>query len=311
MFESTIHLDPSQRYLVALSGGRDSIALLHFLLEKGINKLLVCHLNHRLRGKESGQDAAFVRRLATRLKLPLELESIDVAKLAEKNSLSIETAARQARYDFFAKVARQHRTPRLLLAHHADDQAETVLYNLLRGSAGPRGMLAKSERRISGYQMTLLRPLLDTTRNEINEYIKNRKLKFREDSTNAEPIATRNRMRHEALPLLAEIMDRDITPALARAARYQHELDETLDALLDHLELYDPQGRLFLPKLQQLTPLLQRQALFQYLKSNGIKDIDRATLERCRDLLIPGGSHATTLSGGKQLRRKEARLFLA
>lgn len=303
-------LDVSQRYLVGVSGGRDSVALLDWLLQTGVKKVVVCHLNHGLRGIDSGQDAAFVRRLAERHELPVEVEKVLVKKLVAREGGSVEAVARQQRYEFFAKCGRKHRIPRVVLGHHQDDQAETVLFNLLRGSAGLRGMNSVSERRIMGYQLTLLRPMLGVSRVEIDEYVRVRGLSYREDQTNQLGVATRNRLRHEVLPLLSEVMERDVKVSLVRAAAQQGDIDEALAGILHSLELLDPQERLYLPKLQRVSPAIQRQALYQYLKQQKVMDIDRAMLERARDLVLPGGAPALTLPGGRQLRRRQKRLFI-
>jgi tRNA(Ile)-lysidine synthase len=112
---------PDGRYLIGVSGGRDSIALLHWLRECGYRKLVVCHLNHQLRGRSSDADARFVKKLAANYNVDLEMGSVDVRALAAKQKISIETAAREARYKFFAQVAKQRRSQTILLGHHADD----------------------------------------------------------------------------------------------------------------------------------------------------------------------------------------------
>src|SRR5437763_9460835 len=185
---------PSRRYLIGVSGGRDSIALLHLLVDLGYNKLVVCHLNHQLRGRESRRDARFVEKIARDLQLGCEIGSTDVGALAKQSKLSIETAARFGRFAFFVEVARRHRCSRIFLAHHADDLVETALLNLFRG-ASPGGMAAMrriSVHRIGKTKLTILRPLLGVWRSEINSYIKQQGLKFCEDWTNREMSFTRN-----------------------------------------------------------------------------------------------------------------------
>src|SRR5690606_25021228 len=115
-------------------------ALLHLLHRAGFSKVIVCHLDHRLRGRASTADARFVADLAAKLGMESEMGVAGVGKLARQTGESLETAGRRARHAFFAACARKWRCPRLLLAHHADDQAETVLWNLLRGSRGATGM---------------------------------------------------------------------------------------------------------------------------------------------------------------------------
>src|SRR5437763_12698773 len=112
---------PSRRYLIGVSGGRDSIALLHLLVDLGYNKLVVCHLNHQLRGRESRRDARFVEKIARGVQLDCEIGSTNVGALAKQSKLSIETAARFARFAFFVGAARRRRCSSLFLAHPADD----------------------------------------------------------------------------------------------------------------------------------------------------------------------------------------------
>jgi len=303
-------LKPNQSHLLGISGGRDSVALLHSLLDVGCRKITLCHLNHQLRGLFSADDAAFVRDLAEKHELPFEIGRTNVQRLANEQSLSLETAARQARHTFFAECAKRRKCTRLLLAHHADDNAETILFNLLRGSAGLKGMQFSSELRIERRKLTLLRPLLAVRRSEIDAYLAAHGLPYRDDASNLEPIATRNRLRHEALPLLEHIMDRDVVPALLRAAAHADEQDNALADLLDHLQLIDPQGRLFLPKLRALPTSLQRRALFTYLKANNISDLSNDLLLRCLALLDPDAPAKENLPGNKHLRRRANRLFI-
>src|SRR6266446_560427 len=122
-------LRPEARYLVGISGGRDSVVLLHWLVGLGYKRLVVCHLNHQLRGRSSDADARFVQKLAAKYDVDLEIGSANVRALAAKQKISIETAAREARYKFFAQVAKQRRTQTIFLAHHADDLVETILIN--------------------------------------------------------------------------------------------------------------------------------------------------------------------------------------
>ena len=301
---------PRRPYLLGISGGRDSVALFHALLETGCRKLTLCHLNHQIRGLFSSDDAAFVRELAEKHELPFEIGRMNVPRLADEQGLSIETAARQARHHFFAECAKRRKCNSVLLAHHADDNVETLLFNLLRGSAGLKGMQFDTPLTVGRRKLTLLRPLLGTRRSEIDAYLAERRILYRDDASNFAPVATRNRLRNEALPLLREIMGRDIVPALLRAADTSREQEDCLEALLDHLGLVDPQGRLFLPKLRDLPPPLQRRALFNYLKANAISDLSRDLLERCLELLDPANPARENLPGDKHLRRRAGRVFV-
>jgi len=118
---------PKASYLIGVSGGRDSVALLHSLFNLGYEKLIVCHLNHQLRGRSSLADARFVEKIALKYHATFELESANIRALAAKQKISIETAAREARYKFFAKTARRRKYKTIFLGHHADDLVETFL----------------------------------------------------------------------------------------------------------------------------------------------------------------------------------------
>ena len=237
-----------KRYLVGVSGGADSVALLHLLVENGFRNLVICHVDHGLRGRASTADARFVRSLAEKLGLPLESTRVDIAGRMKSQHESMETAARNARHDFFGECARKYRCPRVVLAHHADDQAETVLWNLLRGSHGLRGMREIRELTPkSGSKLELVRPLLGIRRSELVEWLVSKNLRWREDASNAEPVAIRNRLRNEALPLLSGISGRDAVQAILRGAENSHEQAELVAWALSQANVLDPQGRLHVP----------------------------------------------------------------
>ena len=301
---------PRRRYLLGISGGRDSVALLHALLDAGADKLVLCHLNHQLRGLFSVHDAAFVRELAEQHNLPYEIARFHVQRRAEQEQVSIEVAARRSRHEFFAECAKKHRCSRILLAHHADDNAETILLNLFRGSAGLKGMRFESTHAVNRRKLTLVRPLLGVRRSEIDDYLADRRLPYRDDASNEEPFTARNRLRLEALPLLREIMNRDITPAIVRAVQSSQEDQEALDELLEVLDLVDPQERLFLPKLRNLPEALQRRALFLYLQDSGIPDLSRDLITRCLALFDSEGPAKVNLPGDHHLRRRARRIFV-
>jgi tRNA(Ile)-lysidine synthase len=297
----------TERFLVAVSGGADSLALLHLLVAEGFQDLVVCHLDHGLRGAESLGDAEFVQQLATRLGLICELGRADVLAEMAKSSESLETAARRARHEFFAECAGKFSCKRVLLAHHADDQAETVLWNLLRGSYGLKGM---REVQRGVMDLELIRPLLTVRRAELVAYLTSHGHAWREDASNAQPIAIRNRLRHEALPLLAEISGRDVTLALNRGAELTQERTELEAWALEQAKVRDPQGRLHLPVLRTLPVVLQRVALREFLREHGILAVDRDLLERGLALMDLKGPVVVNLPGGGRLRRSEQRLWL-
>ena len=287
------------------------MALLHLLVAAGFRKLVVCHLDHGLRGRAAAEDAKFVRRVAGKLGLECEVGRAEVrARMAERGE-SLETAARNARHGFFGECARKYRCRRILLAHHADDQAETVLWNLLRGSYGLKGM--REEQRLvteSGVVLGLIRPLLGVRRAELVAWLELQGHRWREDASNAEPIAVRNRLRNEALPLLAEISGRDATLALVRGAADTAELAELEMWALEKATVRDPQGRLHLPVLRALPLALQRLALRKFLQDGGIGSPERDLIERGLGLLEVKNPAVINLPGGGKLRRREGRLWM-
>src|SRR5690242_6788298 len=150
------------RYLVGVSGGRDSVMLLHWLLQIGYKNLVVCHVNHQLRGRSSETDARFVRTLAEKYGAGFELRAANIRTLAKQQKTSIEASARNTRYSLFSNAAKRNRCRTIFVAHHADDLVETFLFNLTRG-AGLTGLTAMREisnRCIEGVDLTIVRPLL-------------------------------------------------------------------------------------------------------------------------------------------------------
>jgi len=215
--------------LVAVSGGADSVALLHvlhFLRRRLGLRLTVAHLNHGIRGRAADQDEEFVRHLAWRLGLPFICERVDVPSLAKRRGISIEMAAREARYNFFART----KATFVATAHNSDDQAETVLLRFLRG-AGPQGlggMAYRSER--DG--LTVIRPMLDVTHAEAVQFLKRHRLRWREDASNRDTDFLRNRVRHELLPLLEKKFNPQIRKALIRMSSILREENEWMDAVI-------------------------------------------------------------------------------
>ena len=304
---------PAVRCLVGVSGGRDSVALLDGLLAAGFPRLVVCHLDHGLRGRASTGDARFVARLAAARELPLEAGQADVRALAKSQGCSLETAARAARDRFFAVAAGRRRCRTVFLAHHADDQAETFLFNLLRGAgpAGLAGMALDSERRVGRRTLRIVRPLLGVWRAEIDAYLAARDLEWREDATNTNPAyATRNALRHEALPLLERVMGRDVRPALWRTADILGAEDAWLAAML--AEEGSPAPELPVKSLAGQPLARQRRLLRAWLAARGIAGVGYEEVERVRTLLdvAAGGPAKVNLPGGRHARRRGGKLFV-
>ena len=201
--------------LAAVSGGADSVALLSLLKEMAL-PLHALHCNFHLRGEESDRDEAFVRQLCRQLDVPLTVATFDTASFAKEKGISIEMAARDQRYEFFKRQAEEKGAEAVAVAHHLDDQAETLLLNLLRGT-GLRGLAAMKPR--SGI---IVRPLLDVRRTDLITYLEEKGLTYVTDSSNLERDARRNRIRLDVMPLLRQINPR-ADEALAQTARIVRE----------------------------------------------------------------------------------------
>jgi tRNA(Ile)-lysidine synthase len=213
------------RLVVAVSGGADSMALLDVLASCGMDlSLVVAHFNHRLRGAESDADAAFVREAALRYGLPLREGGDDVREICRANGWGLEEGGRNARYGFLQRVMEEEGAEGVVLGHHADDQAETVLMRLLRG-AGPRGLSGMASR--SGWK---IRPLLALRREEIEAYLGQRSLPWHTDSSNADASYLRNRIRHRLVPSLHEYNPAVVSRLVSTAAVCAAE-SEVLDDL--------------------------------------------------------------------------------
>ena len=297
------------RYLSGVSGGRDSIALLHWLVNLGYDRLIVCHLNHQLRGQSSDADARFVQKLAAKYQVGFELGAANVRALARKKKMSLETAAREARYSFFSKAAKRRRCHKIFLAHHADDLVETFLLNLIRGAGltGLGGMRDVSSRQIHGVDLTILRPLLSIWRSDIDKYVRECRLRFREDATNKNLAPTRNRIRNRIIPYLEKILDRNIRQNLWRTATIAAEEENWLDKEVPDLTNVD----LSVPKLRALPVALQRRAILKWLRVQNISGVGFEVIERVRLLLDPNVRTAkVNLPQDRHARRRAKTIFI-
>ena len=316
---------PGDTVVVAVSGGPDSLALLHALrtLHDELQITLhIAHLNHQLRGAESDADAEFVARVAREWNLPATVEARDVAALARNEHLSIEEAARHARYAFLGDVAQRVGAQNIAVAHNADDQVETVLMHLLRGAglAGLCGMGYKSQvpsRRsqvptsnlqlpISNLQ--LVRPLLDVTRAEIEDYCRENGLTPRFDRSNLDTTFFRNRLRQEVLPYL-EGMNPNLRAVLRHTARVlagDHDfLQAQVREAYAHVTREDDGAITFgRDAWRNLHPALQRGTLrlaVQQLRSD-LRDVDWTHIEDARRVAVEKGAGAkATLPHGLML----------
>ena len=211
-------LRDSHKLLVALSGGADSVYLLLSLLSQGVDVEAV-HCNFHLRGDESDRDEKFCRELCQRKNVKLHTIDFNTKEYAKENKISIELAARRLRYDYFEHLRQEIGADYIAVAHHKDDQVETIIHNLVRGT-GIKGLCGMQE--ING---NIIRPLLSITRKEIEEKLAEWGESFVTDSTNLEDDATRNKIRHHIIPLLKELNPQAVEN-ISRMARHLSETAE-------------------------------------------------------------------------------------
>ena len=261
-------LSRGQKILVAVSGGADSMVLLQVLnslAQKNRWQISVAHFNHQLRGSASDADEKLVQKTAEKLSLPFYVGRADVKKLAAQSKVSVEMAARKLRHEFLARVAREQKIFTLALAHHADDQVELFFLRALRG-AGGEGLAGMKWRSSSpaDAKIALVRPLLAFSKNEILDFARAEKIKFREDATNFSTDFLRNRIRNELLPLLQK--------------KYQSGLAKTILRLMEitgaEAEFVSATAAAWLAKpalaFARLPVAVQRKVLQEQLVASGV-----------------------------------------
>jgi tRNA(Ile)-lysidine synthase len=322
---------PNARYLIGVSGGRDSVALLHWLISAGYQRLVVCHLNHRLRGRSSDADARFVNRLVERCTQELarhalradkqnvhskttghvefELGSANIPALGKQKKMSIEAAAREARYAFFAESARRRNCRTIFVAHHADDLVETFLINLFRGAgnAGLAAMREISTRRLNGVDLTIVRPFLCVWRKEIDDYIDEHRLKFREDATNKDLAPLRNRIRHRIIPYLERMLGRNIRQNIWRTAMIAADEEKWIESELTG----STDAEISVAKLRALPIALQRRTILKWLRAQNVTDVGFEVIGRIRSLADRDARITkVNLPKNQHARRRAGKIFI-
>ncbi len=256
-------LSPEDRVLVGVSGGPDSMALLHILQQAAEQYgcfLAVVHVDHQLRGDTAKQEAAFVAKWCQEQDLPCVVYTRDVQALAKERGLSLEAAGHEARFAAFREAAAQFGANKLALGHHRDDRAETVLLHLLQGT-GLDGLAA-----LPPQEGWIIRPLIEAGKSELVAYCEAQSLPYFLDASNEDTRYLRNRIRHQLLPLLAEEYNPKIRAALVRLAETAEEDSRYLEvqaraALADCAQSTPEAVQLMLPKWRKLPLALQRRVL--------------------------------------------------
>ncbi|HEX3625699.1 MAG TPA: tRNA lysidine(34) synthetase TilS [Verrucomicrobiae bacterium] len=309
------------KILVAVSGGLDSMVLLHTLNELSRVerwKLAVAHFNHRLRGRHSDGDEAFVQKTAGAMKLPFYSASADVEKIAKEEKISIEMAGRRLRHEFLARTAREHGARTIALAHHADDQVELFFLRLLRGAGSGLGGMQWRSPSPADSRVSLVRPLLDIPRVALEAFARENQIRYREDATNNSQDYLRNRIRHELLPLLR----RNYEPGLNKTILRSMEIvGAESDLVADMAHRWLAPSTSDKANFDELPDAVQRQVLKQQIIELGLRpDFEliesirlepgkpvavsvnnrisrdaRGHVSRCRPLVPSFGGHSVTV----------------
>lgn len=263
------------RVLVAVSGGADSVALLHAMVSISRSmclQLSVAHLNHRIRGRAADEDARFVRKLARGLELPCVIGMSDIPRIAREKGVSLEMAAREERYRFLGNAARRVGADVVATAHTADDQAETILLRLVRGAGvtGLGGIRYKAD--ING--LAVIRPMLDLRKIDATSFLKGIGVAWREDASNCDVEFQRNMVRHEIMPVLEARLNPGVRKALLQAGRLLRDENEWLEMLTSRiLKECTPVGRVGLLLVRALSrhPVgARRRVLRHWMVANGV-----------------------------------------
>ncbi|WP_300277188.1 tRNA lysidine(34) synthetase TilS, partial [Peptacetobacter sp.] len=207
-------ISDGDKIIVALSGGPDSVCLIHLLnrLKESRNlEIYAAHLNHQIRGIEAQMDAMYVSELCNKLNIPVFIKSVDVPAYCEKNGLSLEEGARKVRYEMLYEIKRRTGSNKIAVGHNMNDQAETVIMRIMRGT-GLQGLRGIEYVREDG----IIRPILDIERKDIEEYCTKNELDPKIDKTNLESIYTRNRIRLELIPYMKEHFNGNVIESIVR-----------------------------------------------------------------------------------------------
>ncbi|MCG3132023.1 MAG: tRNA(Ile)-lysidine synthase [Phycisphaerae bacterium] len=329
LLASEVQLARDELLVVGVSGGPDSTALLHLLLDlnrqtgqqEWMLRLHVAHLNHGLRAEEGERDAAFVQALADNLELPCTIEAQNVADLASREGAGVEEAGRGARYAFFERVAERIGARFVAVAHHYDDQAETVLHRILRGT-GLRGLagipLVRAIRAGSGVRV--IRPLLRIPKQDLVHYLKDNGVAWREDRTNESAEMMRNRLRLELLPLIEDRVNPQVREALVRLGEqaawlgeYLHEtVQRTFETLI--ISRTDQQLELNVEALSRKSRIVQTELIrLAYLSFGlGEQELSFANIVAVLELIAdPGSGKRVQLPRGMEAVKSYHRLVFS
>jgi tRNA(Ile)-lysidine synthase len=326
LFDAVRHLIPPGAGVVCgVSGGPDSMALLHALFAVNAQRkrgwqLYAAHLNHGLR-PEAEADARFVAKAAARLGLTCDVQSVDVAASAKGSNQGVEETGRRRRYEYLEEVAIKKAATVVAVGHHADDQAETVLHHVIRGT-GLRGLSGMPSCRPirEGSDIQLVRPLLGLRRDELRAYLDGQSIAYREDLSNFDPaVATRNAIRHQVMPLLRELVNPQAATALLRLAAQAERVRKAIagyaEEALNQLQIRRGEGSVVLAAdaLARLPMAVQTEIVVVVLRRLGAS-LQAVDFERIEAAVaqgdVAGRGRRVELPGGVVVERRGRELSI-
>lgn len=292
-------LNRGDKIVVGLSGGADSVALTHSLKELGC-KLVACHINHCLRGEESDRDEAFVKGFCKELSIPVKVVTADVLGYADEHGMTVEEAGRKIRYAAFEETRKEFNAQKIATAHTLSDNLETLLLNLTRGS-GLNGLCG-----IPPVRGNIIRPLIYSTRAEVEEYCLQNNLSFVTDSTNLNSDYTRNKIRNKIIPILKEI-NPSVEQAAARTADILRDDSRFLDKIAGELKPVGENSIYDISMLKEAESPVIARVMSLILKERGLNvSYDTISL-LCRAVTL--GKGKCTVSGANTAEVKNDKLY--
>lgn len=319
-------INKDDRIVVGVSGGPDSIALLHLLVELNRSHewqldLHIAHLNHQVRLDDADQDAAFVQATADQLSIPCTIESRDIPAFAKEQSISLEEAGRQERYAFFGRVCLRTGAKTIAVGHHADDNAETILHRIFRGT-GLRGLggIPPTRSLTPGSEVRIVRPLLKFTRQSILNYLADAGVDYREDHTNEFDEPMRNRIRNKIIPLIEAEVNSQVREALVRLSEQaqwlQEFLGETVQRTFNTLIISHTDQEIILNAnvLSRKSRIVQTELIRMAYRSFGLGEQDLAFthLVSVLDIIAdPASGKQANLPGGMTIEKRYHQLIFS
>ncbi len=295
-------LSESDRIVVGLSGGADSMMLTHFLKYKLNREVVACHINHNLRGEESVRDMQFAEQMCKQWDIPFVAHTVDVTSYAQKNGLTLEQAGRDLRYSIFQETAREYDAEKIATAHTLSDNAETMLLNLTRGT-GLKGLCGIPPKR--GH---IIRPLIYVTRQEIEAYCKEYEIKFVTDSTNLKTVYTRNKIRHLVLPELRVVNPQIYTSIHKTIQVLSNEQDYMKSVAEEAYENVNKSEGLVVDELSQYHIAIRLRVIAMFLEQNQI-DRNNDLIDKI-DKMMQIGKGKINVKGEVFIEIKKNLLFL-